>query len=115
MPSDSRDLPEQEFSIKARGSELFVERAKPQSTTPTKPFAVYLRETPAQPLSTLAKAVLSLVGIIVIVMLLAALWRIAQRAGPPRQAEESPPAEKTAFERRASGDWSFIHFKAARI
>ncbi len=115
MPSDSRDLPEQEYSIKARGSELFVERVKPQSTGPTKPFAVYLRETPAQPLSPFTKAVLSLLGIIVAVMLLAALWRITHRTGPPPKAEESPPAEKTTMEPRAYGDWSFTGVNAGRI
>ena len=51
MPSDSRNLPEQERSIKARSHELFVEPERTGTGKPVKPFPVYLRETPADPMS----------------------------------------------------------------
>jgi hypothetical protein len=97
MPSESRDLPEQEHSIKARGKELYVGQLKPVNSQPTKPFLTYLRETPAQPLSTLTQAVLWIVGIVVAVLLLAALWRVSHRYGPGRRALSPPPAAKTAI------------------
>jgi hypothetical protein len=97
MPSESTDMPEQEHSIKERGIELFVERPKPENSQPTKPFRVYLRETPAQPISTFAKFVLWIVGIVVAVLLLAALWRVSHRYGPGRRAQSPRPDDKTAM------------------
>jgi hypothetical protein len=91
MPSESRDLHEQEHSIKARGKELFDEPLKPENSQPTKPFRDYLSETPAQPVSTFTKVVLWFVGIVVAVLLLAALWRVSLRYGPGRRAPKSPP------------------------
>ena len=97
MPDESTDLPEQEHSIKARGKELFVERLKPENSQPTKPFSVYLRETPAQPISTFTKFVLWIVGIVVALLLFAALWRVSQRHGPGRRVRGPPPDAKTAM------------------
>jgi len=98
MSSESRDLHEQEHSIKARGKELYVGQLKPGNSQPTKPFLTYLRETPAQPLSTFTKAVLWIAGIVVAVLLLAALWRVSHRYGPGRRAPKSPqPAAETAI------------------
>ena len=54
MPSHPRNMPEQEHSIKERSHELFVEPTQGAAPRTTKPFPVYLRETPAQPLSPLA-------------------------------------------------------------
>jgi hypothetical protein len=97
MPSESTDMPEQEHSIKARGTELFL-RLEPENLQPTKPFPTYLRETPAQPLSAWTKAVLWMAGIVVAVLLLAAVWRVSQRHGFGRRAPKSPrPAAKTAM------------------
>ena len=98
MPSESPYQPEQEHSIKARGTELFVGQLKPENSQPTKPFLTYLRETPAQPVSTFTKVVLWIVGIVVAVLLLAALWRVSHRYGPGRRAPKSPrPAATTAI------------------
>jgi hypothetical protein len=96
MRSESGDLHEQEHSIKARGKELYVERLKPVNSQPTKPFVTYLRETPAQPLSTFTKVVLWIVGIVVAVLLFAALLRISDRYGPVGRALKRPrPAATT--------------------
>jgi len=98
MPSESTDMHEQEHSIKARGKELFVGQPKPENAQPTKPFRVYLRETPAQPISTFTKVVLWIAGIVVAVLLLAALWRVSIRYGPGSQAPKSlRPDAKTAM------------------
>ncbi len=98
MPSESRHLHEQEHSIKARGKELYVGRLKPVESPPSKPFLTYLRETPAQPLSTFTKVVLWIAGIVVAVLLLAALWRVSHRYGLGRRAPKSPePAAETAI------------------
>ncbi len=50
MPSESRNLSEQDKSIKARAHEVYVERSRPDSQRSGKPFPVMLRETPARPL-----------------------------------------------------------------
>jgi hypothetical protein len=96
MPTESRNLSEQEYSIKARAGELYVEPPRPASSQVVKPFPVYLRETPAVPLSTSVKVVLWIVGIIVALLFLAALWRVSQRHGarPPTPAPR--PTEGTA-------------------
>jgi hypothetical protein len=96
MPSESRDLHEQEHSIKARGKELFVGRLEQENLQPAKPFPTYLRETPAQPFSAGTKAVLWMVGIVVAALLFAAIWRVSTRHG--RRAPKSPrPAATTAM------------------
>jgi hypothetical protein len=100
MPSESTDMPEQEHSIKARRRELFVEPIQPEQSGPTKPFADYLRETPPQPISAFTKAVLWVAGLVVALLLLAALWRVTQRHGPGRRTPDGArPAAKTAMER----------------
>jgi hypothetical protein len=97
MLDESTDLPEQEHSIKARGKELFVERLKPENSQPTKPFHTYLRETPAQPISTFTKVVLWMVAIVVFVLLMAALWRVSHRHGMGRRGPSPRPAAKTTM------------------
>jgi hypothetical protein len=93
MPSHPRNRPEQEHSIKARAHELFVETTKAEADSrPTKPFPVYLRETPAQPLSPGTKTVLWLLGIVVALLFLIALWRVTQRRAPAHRPEPNPPA-----------------------
>jgi hypothetical protein len=83
MPSHSRNMPEQEHSIKARSHELFVDPSQATDGKATKPFPVYLRETPARPMSVFTKAIFWLVGIIVGVLFLAAVWRIGHHQRSP--------------------------------
>jgi hypothetical protein len=104
MPSHPRNMPEQERSIKARSHELFVEPVQAaEANKPTKPFPVYLRETPAQPLSPLTKAVFWIVGIIVAGLFLAAVWRISHR-----QKSKVPvsfrPAKTVMVQRQVDAD-----------
>ena len=98
MPSQPRNISEQEHSIKQRSHALFVEPLEPaEGTKPTKPFPVYLRETPAQPFSLLTKAIFWLLGIVVAVLFLAALWRMSHRTRP--KVRTSKPPEETAMVR----------------
>jgi hypothetical protein len=92
MPAHPRNTPEQEHSIKARSHELFVEPSQAASPRRTKPFLDYLRRTPAQPLSPLAITVLWILGILVTVLFLAALWRITHR----RRAVPRPQPARTS-------------------
>lgn len=93
MRSDRRSMPEQELSIKEREQELFVESIGTPAPTTTKPFADYLRETPADPLSTHVKAILWIVGLIVLLLLALAIWR-AQR--PTRSRSRPRPTQEAA-------------------
>jgi hypothetical protein len=86
MPSQPRNMPEQEHSIKVRSNELYVEDTPEAPARVTKPFPVYLRETPARPLSGGIKAIFWTLGIIVALLFLAALWRVAHRQVPKRSA-----------------------------
>ena len=89
MPSHLRNMPEQEHSIKARSHELFVEQDPAGMRTKTKPFPVYLRETPARPMSAFTKVLFWFLGIIVGLLFLAAVWRIGHHQrprGPNRRA-----------------------------
>ena len=60
---------------------------------PVKPFPIYLRETPAVPMSSGVKATLWIVGIVVLLLLIAALWR-TQR---PSRLRRAPGATKAAL------------------
>jgi hypothetical protein len=83
MPSERQNMSEQDISIKAREHELYVP-ALPDAP-PVKPFPVYLRETPGEPLSPATKFVLSIVGIVVAVLFVAAIWRVTHpRATKPK-------------------------------
>lgn len=85
MPSPPRNIPEQEHSIKARSHELFVEDAPLNPAGATKPFSVYLRETPAHPLSPWIRALFWVIGIVVGALFLMAIWRVSHRqAARPR-------------------------------
>jgi hypothetical protein len=86
MPSDSPHVPEQEISIKSRAHEVF-DTADPELVhRATKPFPVYLRETPASPISSTVKAMLWFAAIIVALLFLAAVWKLTARHGPKRLA-----------------------------
>ena len=92
MRSDRRNMPEQELSIKEREQELFVEPSDPSAPpTSVKPFAIYLRETPANPLSTEVKAILWAIGLVVLLLFALAIWRSqrSHRSRPKPQASEA--------------------------
>ena len=93
MGSERRSMPEQELSIREREQELFVD---PQEALtkgpPVKPFPVYLRETPASPMSSGVKVILWIVGIVVLLVFCAALLR-TQR---PSRLGRTSTATKTA-------------------
>jgi len=101
MPSHPRNMPEQEHSIKARAHELFVEEVPVAPPAVTKPFKVYLRETPAYPVSPAIKVTLWIVGLLVAGLFVSALWRVSHRPGgrPPagvestRSVDAQSPAE----------------------
>ena len=76
MASERQNMSEQEISIKAREHELYVQDPD-TNAKPVKPFAVYLRETPAEPLSPTTKAILWMLGTVVGLLFLAACWRVA--------------------------------------
>src|SRR5271157_5942529 len=93
MGSERRSMPEQELSIREREQELFVEpQDTPAAEPPVKPFPIYLRETPAIPMSTGVKVILWIVGIAVLLLFVAALWR-AQR---PTRLRRTSSATKAA-------------------
>ncbi|HEX8201591.1 MAG TPA: hypothetical protein VF590_13990 [Isosphaeraceae bacterium] len=79
MSTSKSDPREKDHSIKARQREIFVGPGSAAETglRPHKPFRDYLRETTAAPLPTGLKAGLSGAGVIVTVLLSAALLRAA--------------------------------------
>lgn len=93
MPAESRNLHEQERSIKAREHELFV---KPlDDGLARKPFLEYLRETPAEPLSTTTKTVLWIVAVLVVVVFLGAIWRAIHHSTARTRNRAAPRAVKS--------------------
>ena len=94
MPSERQNMSEQDISIKAREHELYVP-ALPDAP-PVKPFPVYLRETPGEPLSPATKFVLGIVGIVVAVLFFAAVWRAAHPRATKPKTRAARSATKTA-------------------
>ena len=93
MGSERRSMPEQELSIREREQELFVEpQENPTGQPPVKPFPIYLRETPANPMSSAVKVILWIVGIAVVLLFCVALWRTQRPSRLPR----APAARKAA-------------------
>ena len=93
MGSERRSMPEQELSIWEREQELFVEpQETPTAEPPVKPFPIYLRETPANPMSSEVKVILWIVGIAVVLLFCVALWR-TQR---PSRLRRTSAATKAA-------------------
>jgi hypothetical protein len=92
MPSQSRNIPEQEHSIKERSNELFFDESAVPARS-SKPFAAYLRETPARPVSPALKALFWVLAVIIGVLFFAAIWRVAHRHGGRPTAAAA--AEKT--------------------
>jgi hypothetical protein len=103
MPAEGRHLPEQELSIKAREHELYVKRLprEHEGARASKPFPVYLRETPALPLSPLAKTGLWVAGAIVVALFVLSIWRITH---PHHLRGRIPPSPaKAALSRTFRG------------
>jgi hypothetical protein len=96
MPADSRNLHEQERSIKAREHELYVKPLSPDGEQLRRPFPEYLRETPAEPLSAAIKTVLCIAGILVAIVFLAAIWRVIHRSSARSRNRPVPPAVQSA-------------------
>ena len=94
MPSERQNMSEQDISIKEREHELYVP-ALPDAP-PVKPFPVYLRETPGEPLSPATKFVLGIVGIVVAVLFFAAVWRAAHPRATKPKTRAARSATKTA-------------------
>ena len=77
MASERQNMSDQDISIKAREHELYVKEQT--ESRRVKPFPEYLRETPAEPLSRATKAILWVVGVVVALLFLAALWRVSHK------------------------------------
>ncbi len=77
MASEKQNMSEQDISIKAREHELYVKNTPERDVKPVKSFPDYLRETPAEPFSPGTKAILWIVGTVVALLFLAALWRVS--------------------------------------
>jgi hypothetical protein len=91
MPSERQNMSEQDISIKEREHELYVPVLA--DAVPVKPFPVYLRETPGQPLSSATKFVLSIAGIVVALLFVAAVWRVTHpRSAKPKRGTSRPAA-----------------------
>ncbi|QEH35654.1 hypothetical protein OJF2_42090 [Aquisphaera giovannonii] len=92
MRPERQDMPSQERSIKDRGAELYDDPPAATGQPATRPFADYLRETPADPISTGMRAFLWVAGVVVAILLLAALWRAQQPRAARRPRANRPPA-----------------------
>jgi hypothetical protein len=91
MTAQRRNISEEEHSIRERSNELYVDATADGPARSTKPFPVYLRETPAQPLSAGIKAMFWAIGLIVVLLFLAALWRVSHRHVPRARTRQNPP------------------------
>jgi hypothetical protein len=81
----------QEQSIKARKSDLFdADKPSSTSTGPRRSFADLLKDTPADPLSPLVRALLWTLGTVVVLLLVAAL-----ATGGPKKPRPKPVAGTT--------------------
>jgi hypothetical protein len=95
MASERQNMSEQDISIKAREHELYVP-ALPEAA-PVKPFPVYLRETPGEPLSPATKFILAIAGIVVAVLFVAAVWRVTHPRATKPKTGAARSAAKTAL------------------
>ena len=99
MSGERHEQTEQEISIKRRGHDLFVDESAP-STGPTRPFAEFLRETPAAPLSAGVKAALWALSIVAALLFAAALWRLVNRPTPKPAAATKKTRSRSAPKKR---------------
>jgi hypothetical protein len=86
---------EQEQSIKDRKRLLYDDDDLPASSVERKPFALYLRETPATPLSGPVKAALWAAAVVVGLLLAAAAMKSIQ-GKPPEPAKPKVKARAKA-------------------
>ena len=89
------DTREQEQSIKDRKKLIYDDDPTALPTGPVaerKPFKIYLRETPAQPLSTGLKAALWAAGIAVVLLLAGAIWKASRPKPKPSPRTGAAPA-----------------------
>ena len=94
---------EQEQQIRARKTLLYEAdegELPPTPVVPIKPFAEHLRDTPAFPLSGGTKAILWALGVVVALLLVAALARSAR---PRAQPGARPKAARVAMARDRAG------------
>jgi hypothetical protein len=92
MPAESRHLPEQERSIKAREHELYFKPLPENGAQSRKPFPAYLRETPAEPLSTATKTILWIIALLVVLVFLVAIGRVIYRRSARPGTRAARPA-----------------------
>jgi Family of unknown function (DUF6479) len=92
MPDDRRNMPEQELSIKEREQQLFVESSEDQLQGPVRPFAEYLRETPAAPLSIEVRVLLWVIGVVVVILFAGAIWKASRSSAARPKPRPAPPA-----------------------
>src|SRR4051812_22440445 len=93
----------QEQSIKERKQELFAE--EPVLVEHRESFETYLKTTPAAPLSGLARGILWAVGVLVVLLLVAALWNgwSTRPARARRAVSVTGPAARPAVSLRVTG------------
>jgi peroxiredoxin len=115
MPPRAHDNAEQEYSIKARERELFVEAsgAAAARSSNVKPFQTYLRKTPASPLSPLTMTMFWILAIVVGMLFIAALWRLthrdrARRRPIPQRAYQTGSRDR----RQIMAEWVGIRGRA---
>ncbi len=108
MSVPRRDQREQEVSIRQREGELF--RREDEAASTAKPFAEYLRETPAAPLPAWLTAALWAIGVVVVLLLAAAFWRLQSRPAPhalrkgrPKHSRNFEPARSPSFQLSDAG------------
>ena len=85
-------LEAQDQSIKARKWQLYEEKTRVDTGT-VKPFSVYLKDTPGAPLSPVARATLWAVGVVVVLLFVAAILMGGPRPKPRRAALDGSRAE----------------------
>jgi hypothetical protein len=83
-PAQREAFEQQDQSIKARKHELFEEPQTADGAGALKPFSVYVRETPPAPMSKGMKATLWAIGVLVVLLFLAALFFGGRRPRPHR-------------------------------
>ena len=85
----------EEQKIKARKALLYDAEPVAAPTGPSKPFAVYLRETPAEPLAGPVKAGLWALGAVVLLLLVASVVKFSNR---PAKVKKAPAAATTRID-----------------
>ncbi len=105
MPAHDPYSQTQEQSIKARKHQLYETDDTASQSGPRRSFEECLRQTPADPLSPTVKALLWVVGTLVIVLLLAAFARVATHHKPrPRRNPTTAIAPTLIPERSKIGE-----------